>query len=307
MKRFERILFCLDRLEHAEPKMVYVSEITRLAESREVHLLHVQDDSPRPALATEAEPAPITVETMEACAEEHLAGRAHAQVICAIVKGSPLVEILRYAHEKDIDLIVLGRVSNTGVEDLDEALLARRLTRKATCSVLVLPLETRIEPTGEIIAPIRDSECSANALEMAAAIASATGYELICLNVFQVTGGYSNVGMSLEEHQAALRENAEKETESLLARVPVGNAKIRSVFVPDLYDRPVPLILQAAQEQKADLIVIGARGLTGPAGVLLASTTENLIRESPVPVLAVKKKGESIGIVQALLTIAGQG
>ena len=51
--------------------------------------------------------------------------------------------------------------------------------------------------------------------------------------------------------------------------------------------------------------MIGARGRTGTAGVLLGTVTEQLIRKSPSPVLAVKKKGECLGVLRALLVIAG--
>lgn len=41
------------------------------------------------------------------------------------------------------------------------------------------------------------------------------------------------------------------------------------------------------------------------AGILLGKVTERLIRQSAVPLLAVKKKGECIGVLEALLTLAG--
>ncbi len=75
---------------------------------------------------------------------------------------------------------------------------------------------------------------------------------------------------------------------------------------PDLHDKPVPIILEAIDRLAADAVVIGARGRTGAAGVLLGKVTEQLIRESPVPVLAVKKKGECLGILRALLTLTGE-
>ena len=77
--------------------------------------------------------------------------------------------------------------------------------------------------------------------------------------------------------------------------------------MPDLHGNPVSVILDALAPVAADLVVIGARGRTGAAGVMLGTVTEQLIRESPVPVLAVKKKGECLGILRALLTLAGEG
>ena len=64
--------------------------------------------------------------------------------------------------------------------------------------------------------------------------------------------------------------------------------------------------LEALGDGLGRAVVIGARGRTGAAGVLLGTVTEHLILKSPSPVLAVKKKGECIGVLRALLVIAGE-
>ncbi|UCE62029.1 MAG: universal stress protein, partial [Phycisphaerales bacterium] len=69
--------------------------------------------------------------------------------------------------------------------------------------------------------------------------------------------------------------------------------------------KPVPVILEELGSGQGRAVVIGARGRTGAAGVLLGTVTEQLIRRSPSPVLAVKKKGECLGVLRALLAIAG--
>ena len=89
------------------------------------------------------------------------------------------------------------------------------MTRKATCSVLVLP--KNVEPgIQRILVPVRDSECSTNALDAACGIAAAFGAKVRCLNVFRVTSGYERVGSTLEEHIALLRHSAEQECQRLL-------------------------------------------------------------------------------------------
>ncbi len=235
------------------------------------------------------------------------------ELICAVVDGAPLLEILRYAYEKEVDLIVIGRHYGEAASGdrpaapiVDEAIIARRVTRKATCSVLVLPEDHQVKAQ-TIVVPARDSECSANALDTACGIASATGGQVILLNVFQVSGGYTRVGMTLQQHQSALQAAASRECASLLKRVDTSNVTVESKLAPDLQGKPVPIIHEAIASLSADLVVIGARGRTGAAGVLLGAVTEQLIRESPVPVLAVKKKGECLGILQALLTLASEG
>ena len=50
---------------------------------------------------------------------------------------------------------------------------------------------------------------------------------------------------------------------------------------------PLAEILQAVNEARADLLVLGARGTGGLARVLLGSVTDGALRLSPVPVLVV--------------------
>lgn len=47
-------------------------------------------------------------------------------------------------------------------------------------------------------------------------------------------------------------------------------------------------IVQAAQEQGADLIVVGSHGRTGIARLMLGSVAAKVVAESPVPVLVVR-------------------
>ncbi|MBN2439428.1 MAG: universal stress protein, partial [Deltaproteobacteria bacterium] len=48
---------------------------------------------------------------------------------------------------------------------------------------------------------------------------------------------------------------------------------------------------------------IGARGRKAGAGVLLGSVTEHLIETTTVPLMAVKKKGTGMSILDALLKL----
>ncbi|HUU85771.1 MAG TPA: universal stress protein [Phycisphaerae bacterium] len=329
MERFQRILVCIDEPERDARMLPYVRAVARLAEAGEIHLLHVAAtpvaaapvvDAPavgapavgtpdQAAAATSDESAgavPVTAEALRRIAGEQLKDLPPHKCVCEVVPGAPLLEILRYAHDKDVDLIVIERHHGQVSETDDTALLARRVTRKATCSVLVLPDTYRLKADA-ILVPVRDSECSAGALDVACGIAAAAEATVIAFNVYQVHPGYSRVGKTLEEHQALLEAAAEQENASLLKRLDRPLDAVQSRYAPDLHDKPVPIILEAIDRLAADVVVIGARGRTGAAGVLLGNITEQLIQQSPVPVLAVKKKGECIGVLRALLTITSEG
>jgi nucleotide-binding universal stress UspA family protein len=54
---------------------------------------------------------------------------------------------------------------------------------------------------------------------------------------------------------------------------------------------PFQLIIQRAEEIRADLIVIGTHGHTPLENILLGSTAERVVRRSKVPVLTVRAPG----------------
>ena len=307
MERYERILVCIDRSVYDAPMLRYAGGRSRVAVSKEVHFLHVQDDTGHISHDT-AEGWPLSIdlnrEALQALVSEHFNGHGQEHLLCEVIRGSSLIEILRYAHEKDVDLIMLGRHYGRRVETDDEAVLARRITRKATCSVLVLPEEYALQ-ADNIVVPVRDSECSASALEVACGIAATTGATVTALNIFRVTSGYSRVGATLVKHEALLKAAGMRECARLIKRTDTHGVNVECQCAPDRHGKPVPFILEALGSGQGRAVVIGARGRTGAAGVLLGTVTEQLIRNSPSPVLAVKKKGESVGVLRALLIIAG--
>ena len=303
MKRFKKILVCVDGSPYDAPVVVYTGGRSRVAESEELHFLHVDEDQADAGAGQSHGPERTTPESLGTFVAEHFKGHGREAVYCDAVRGSRLLEVLRYAHEKDIDLLVLSRHYGRHSEHDDDMILPRRITRKATCSVLVLP-EKFTQQADELIVPVRDSECSSQALEVATGIAEVTGARLTALNIFRVTSGYSRVGTSREEHTALLRASAQRECDCLLERSETHGVKVNCNCMPDLSDDPVTVILDVLGDGAGKAVVIGARGRTGAAGVLLGTVTEQLIRRSPSPVLAVKKKGEHVGIVRALLLIA---
>ena len=304
MERLEKILVCVKRPDQDHWLLGYAGTICRAANSRELHLLHVHaPQTPDSPSSLRGQPMEWTVDRLRAIAVEQFQGHCPERLVCNTVSGAAMVEILRYAMDKSIDLIVLG-CRGGGKAAPHEAALAGRVTRKATCSVLVVP-ENAGARIDRILVPVRNSDCSARAVEVACAVAAVTGGTVCCLNVFPIRGDHLEADLTLEEHMALMQQWAERENQQLLGIVNTSGVQAATRCEPDIHGRPAQAILDDIERQSADLVVIGARGRTGAAGVLLGAVTEQLICQSPVPVLAVKKKGECIGILQALLTLTG--
>jgi hypothetical protein len=60
-------------------------------------------------------------------------------------------------------------------------------------------------------------------------------------------------------------------------------------------------IERVAEREQADLIVMGTRGRSRSAAILLGSVTEQTLIETRLPLLAVKHFGARMSVLQALL------
>ena len=69
-----------------------------------------------------------------------------------------------------------------------------------------------------------------------------------------------------------------------------GRAELRGIAVTTRMAAGIPSeeVIAAARAEDSDLVVVGTRGKTGLAHVLLGSTAERVIRGAPCPVLAVR-------------------
>jgi len=65
-----------------------------------------------------------------------------------LLEGDPATEIVRYAMEHGMDLIVMGTHGRTGVERLLMGSVAEKVMREAPCSTLVVKLPRGI-PSGD--------------------------------------------------------------------------------------------------------------------------------------------------------------
>jgi nucleotide-binding universal stress UspA family protein len=55
-----------------------------------------------------------------------------------VVEGAPFEEIVRYARERDIDLIVMGTHGHTGLAHILMGSVAEKVVRRAPCPVLTV-------------------------------------------------------------------------------------------------------------------------------------------------------------------------
>lgn len=152
--KLKRILVPLDFSSFSDAALEYARA---LAESfgAELHLIHVLED-----------PAPYARKTeslaMVAQLREEMQRDAEAQIAAAmksheagdvrlrhsIAWGEPFVNIVRYARDNQIDLIVMGTHGRGAVEHMLLGSVAEKVLRKAPCPVLTVR-----DPQQEFVLP----------------------------------------------------------------------------------------------------------------------------------------------------------
>jgi len=142
----------------------------------------------------------------------------------------------------------------------------------------------------KILHPTDFSECAEQARAQAIRLARAMGAEIILFHVSVETPLYAEGMMAAGTVQRIYEAQRKWAEEALEARA----AETRAAGTPARWKlaRGVPFdaIVQAAEEEGADMIVMGTHGRRGLEGLLLGSVANKVVRLAGCPVLTVREK-----------------
>lgn len=134
--------------DFSEPSEAALRYGVALAEafSSTLHVVHVLEEPVVTAMAPEAYAMslPGLLDELERRSRERLDSllteeqRTKFRAKLVSERGSPFVEIVRYAREKDIDLLVMGTHGRGAIAHMLMGSVAERVVRKAPCPVLTV-------------------------------------------------------------------------------------------------------------------------------------------------------------------------
>lgn len=143
-------------------------------------------------------------------------------------------------------------------------------------------------PFGKILVPIDGSNYSMKAGEYGIGLAKSYGAKVISLYVIDEASVKSLKRLSGEDEQT-LRHKLHREGEACL-RTLHKRASEEGVELTEVIKEGLPhrAIVELAQEEEVDLIVIGKVGQRGPRRILIGSVTERVLEAAKCPVLVVR-------------------
>ena len=215
-------------------------------------------------------------------------GQPGLEVIPHMVRGlAPAEAIVETASNLESDLIVMGTHGRRGISHLLLGSVAERVVRTSAVPVLTVRADADIvlEGTPRILVPHDFSDASVNALGRAAAWATALDAEMTLLHVVEpvVYPEFYSVDVLSDDLMERLVTRSEKALRSVAEELP-GNVK-SSVMVE--VGRAADTIVDQADPEHFDLVVMATRGLSGLEQILLGSVAESVLRRCQVPMLAV--------------------
>lgn len=270
---FRRILVALSGRDTDRGLLRYAAMLNRILAGAEILCLHV---------AFEGDCTDLGRQFASGVADLLPNGRSE------VVGGDVLDSVLAVATAQNSDLILLGHSSGRRRRSL-----ARRLSMKAPCSVWIAP-DQALPSINRVLVPIDFSRISADTVSVATALAEAAGLdECLALHV-----EFNQAVVTFDEVDEIAAQDRDRAFGLFIAPIDLHGVWVKPLFV----DSPnvAQTIVRTAVEEACDLIVMGTRGRSPSAAVLLGSETEHCLMTTPVPLLAVKHFGSRLSLLQAL-------
>ena len=282
----DNILFATDFSPTSAGALAFSLAVARWYGSK---LLAVHAVMPEPHYSVPLEPIPLDLDPLWQQAKKKMAqcettgAFGHLPHEAIVQHGQPWEVVARVMRQQRIDLLVLGTRGRTAILKLVLGSQAEIIFRQATCPVVTIGPHVQTSPAENwhpktVVFATDFSEASLHAFPFALSLAEETQATLILAHFMAL------VPMDRKDDAEA---NAYQRLKKL---IPLDAEQwFRPEFIVRV-DFPTAGILSLAEEQKADLIVMGVRkrALPGASAHLPWATASEVVSRAPCPVLTVR-------------------
>ena len=288
---YDRILFPTDGSETAAAAFEYALEIAATHDAT-VYVLNVIDlpfDTP-------SQIRDELVETLEREGKEIVeegVARASERGVSAVAevrRGVPHENIVEYASEEDVDLLVVPTHGRDGIERFLLGSVTERVVNTASVPVLAVTPdehEAFTYPCEDVLVPTDGSVGADRALEEGIALSKALDARLHLLHVVEPTALGDERGSETDERAGDRANEILAEASETAERASVDFT--RSIA----HGRPYREIRSFVEETGIDIVALGVHGETDFSRYALGGVSAKLLRTSPVPLLMIREPDET--------------
>ena len=295
-----RLLVCLDRSALSRVSIPHAIALSQTLKS-DITLVHVM----QPPQSSPATNDALGWELMAEEARAYLA-RCQAEVSSAVERhvdtrleqGRPADHIVSLARELSADVVVLGSRGEGGAPTQSLGSTALAVLAMARTSVFIAhPREAASTDAvpGRILVPLDGSLRSESVLPVAARIARAYGSEVLIVHVVAEPRASALLTAPddldlAQQLGGGLESGAHRYLERVERQLSHHVASVRALVLRRPSERQC--LLEVAQRENVDLIVLSAHGSACDAGRSFGSVTECLLTQTTIPLLALQDLSE---------------
>ena len=248
-----------------------------------------------PALPSGVQPLREQHESLSAyarqVAEEAQAKLGPRSVDVRVLEGHVRVQLLEAAQAWEADVIVLGARGLSGLERALLGSVSLGVAREARCAVMIV--KGTAKSVQRIVVGLDGSEDAGTALTFLTQLPLPAETDVVLVGVAEkIYFPRSAPGLVAERLRASVAQIEEEDKlrkqQVLLEAERLLKGKTR-VQVKSLVGNPADEIVSTAATTRAQLVVLGNRGLGGVQRVLLGSVSERVLLQAECTVLIVKQ------------------
>ncbi len=200
----------------------------------------------------------------------------------SMLEGPTADCLLQLAHDKRIDLIVVGTHGRSGMGKIILGSVAEKIFRRSSVPVLTIGPNLRrprdVAGAHHFLAPCDLTPRSHPAVQFACSLARENNSQLTVLHVID----HANGGMKLDP------ERVKQEIREQLAQIVAKHAEGVDVRYRVETGKVSAKVIDVARENDADLIVLGVRPSSGMLDRFMWPIAYELVREAACPVLTIR-------------------
>lgn len=146
----------------------------------------------------------------------------------------------------------------------------------------------------KIVVPVDGSKNSMEAADYAAKMAEVYGAELLVVHVINIDQYLQSLGLYRLSYPESIKkkiEDSKKEAEKWFSEITKKAKTLHVGIKTSVIDTPLSTvggIVNFAEQESADLVVIGTRGRSGISKMLLGSVASGVVTYAACPVVVVK-------------------
>jgi nucleotide-binding universal stress UspA family protein len=286
---YKRLLVALDGSELSERALPYAQAIARIRGS-EIILFTVSIAS---------------VEQLDRPMKAYLELKAQElqsqgiEASSAIAYGNVPDEIVGFADKNNIDLIIISTHGYSGIRRWVLGSVARKVLYGTSVQVLLVkskaPKVSQVE-LKKLLLPLDGSPFSESPIPSIEQLIKGTGAEifltLVCEPPLVPSYGDHPINPTWEKHRNTLWTGAKQQAAEYLnlmeTRLKKQRMKVKSQVIPCELGRVAETILQAAQNEKVDLIAMATHGRSAVSRWVYGGVANRIVEQSLQPVLLIR-------------------